>query len=181
MSIVEIKCPHCGSVCSQEGSNSNEYTCSHCGTAFRLIDNTNKTVTVARDVVTHGCLFCGKPIEAGKGFRCTRCGKEHFCGSCVDLVKAKYVCIECISKANENCQLCKKYAVYTCVSCRRRACKAHPKQMGFSTYVKGQVEGVLYCPHCYGFICSNCAKHTTFSGTRCPKCDTGLIGYSLYR
>jgi len=187
VSIVEIKCPRCGSACSKGGSNSNEYACSHCGSVFRLMDNTKRTVTT--DVVIRGCLFCGKPLEAGKGFKCTRCGREYFCESCVDLVREKYVCIECISKANENCQLCRKYAAYKCVSCGRRACKAHPQHMGFSIYVQGQlpdgrfgqVERVLFCPHCYGFICSNCKKGHILFGTRCPKCDTGLIEYAPYR
>jgi hypothetical protein len=186
VSIVEIKCPRCGSACSKAGSSSNEYTCSHCGSVFRLMDDTKRTVTT--DVVIRGCLFCGKPLDSGKGFKCTRCGREYFCESCVDLVREKYVCIECISKANENCQLCRKYVAYTCVSCGRRACKAHRQHMGFSMYSQSsfdgrptQVEIVLFCPHCYGFICSNCAKHTIFSGTRCPKCDSVLTEYSPYR
>lgn len=192
MSIVEVKCPHCGSVVNQEGNNPNEYTCSHCGTAFRLVDNTRRTVTVTKDVMIRGCLFCGKPLDAGKGYRCTRCGREYFCESCVDLVKDKYVCIECIAKAQESCQLCKKHAVYKCVSCGRRACKEHPQNMGFSTIdysrqdqlPNGKVvwsERVLFCPKCQGFVCGNCAKPKFFSGLHCPKCDAGLIYYSPYR
>ena len=188
MSIVEIKCPHCGSVCTQKSSDPNEYACSHCGSVFRLMDNTKRTVT--RDVVIHGCVFCGKPLDTGKGFKCTRCGREYFCETCVDLVRDKYVCLECISKANENCQLCKKHAAYTCVSCGRRACKAHRQHMGFSAPSSPfepfdarptQTEVVLFCPRCNGFICSSCAKRTIFSGTRCPKCDSGLTNYSPYR
>jgi len=188
MSIVETKCPHCGSVCTQKGSDPNEYACSHCGSIFRLMDNTKRTVT--RDVVIHGCVFCGKPLDAGKGFKCTRCGREYFCESCVDLVRDKYVCIECVSKANENCQLCRKYATYRCASCGRRACKTHAHHMGFIKYElhattryypTGQTEKVLFCPRCYAFICTNCAKHGIFSGVRRPKCDALLTEYSPYR
>jgi hypothetical protein len=187
VSIVEIKCPHCGSVCTQKGSDPNEYACSHCGSFFRLMDSTKRTITT--DVAIHGCLYCGKSLDAGRGFKCTRCGREYFCESCVDLVRDRYVCIECISKSNENCQLCKKYAVYTCLICGRRACKTHPKHMGFSTYTRGlfesdkisQTEIVLYCENCQRFICSNCAKRSFLSRLSCPNCGTTLTEYSPYR
>ena len=76
---------------------------------------------------------------------------------------------------------------YACVSCGRRACKAHPQRLGFGAHIQrqppngevGQAGKVLFCPKCYGFVCSECAKHSAFFGTRCPECDAKLTEYSL--
>jgi predicted RNA-binding Zn-ribbon protein involved in translation (DUF1610 family) len=179
MSIVEIRCPRCGSPCTVKSSKTNEYICSNCGTAFAFVDTSRPIVTT--DIHVHNCPLCGKPIEAGKGFKCTRCGREYICDSCVDEVDNKYVCIECIEKSNQNCQLCKRYAVYKCISCGRRACKTHALHVGFIKKY-GASERVLFCPNCRGFVCNSCLKYGFLSrSVHCPKCDSGLIYYSPYK
>jgi len=179
MSIVEVRCPRCGSSCSLKGSKTNEYICSHCGATFRFVDTSQPTVTT--DVRVHNCPFCGRPIETGRGFKCTECGREYLCDSCVDKVSDKYVCVECIEKSNQSCQFCKKYAVYKCISCGRRACKVHALHVGFVEQYADQ-ERVLFCPRCRGFVCKSCLEYGFLSRTpHCPKCRSQLIYYSPYR
>jgi len=187
MSIVEMKCPRCGSPSNLQRGKTNEYVCSNCGVVFRFVDQTRRVV--ATDILVRNCLHCGMPIETGKGFKCTRCGEEFFCDSCVDDVQGKYVCADCLIASQENCQFCKKYAVYKCVSCGKRACKLHPYE-NFTwkeeytkhgdKYVKYYVN---YCPTCRGFVCRSCERVAGifFLRTVCPKCRTKLDSYATYR
>lgn len=177
MSVVEIKCPRCGAP-SQKSQKPNEYVCSHCGTVFQFVDSSQRFVTT--DVRVRNCLFCGKPIELGKGFKCTRCGQEYFCSSCVDEVGGKYVCFQCIEKSGIKCQYCRRYAIYHCVQCGRKACKEHPKEGGF--LISDKTISVLYCPSCQSFVCRNCVKYKGFFSVslHCPKCDTTLEKYAPY-
>jgi hypothetical protein len=173
---VEIRCPRCGSTCTQDSQKPNEYICTHCKTVFRFIDTSQPIITT--DVRVRNCVFCGKPIETGKGFKCTMCGREYFCDSCVDEVNGKYVCVECIAKSNQNCLYCKKYAVYKCVKCNKRACKQHPHEVHFTEVINGPV---LFCSTCQSFVCLDCVKRSFFGAYRCPKCDTPLIVYAQYQ
>jgi len=177
MSVVEMRCPRCGSVCSQKGDKPNEYSCTHCGATFRFVDTSQRYVTT--DVLIRNCAFCGKPLETGKGFRCTRCGREYFCDSCVDEIYGKYVCVDCIQKSSQNCQLCRKYGVYKCISCGRKACKQHAQHMRFIQ--PGSEQRVLFCSRCSGFVCYSCVKFGFFSSTpTCPRCGSALTYYSPY-
>src|SRR3989337_402953 len=121
-----MKCPRCGAPSNLQQGKINEYVCSNCGSVFRFMDQTKRIVT--RDVLVRNCLHCGKSIEAGKGFKCTRCGNEFFCDSCVDEVQGKYVCADCLIASQQNCLFCKKHAVYRCINCGKRACKLHSYQ-----------------------------------------------------
>jgi predicted RNA-binding Zn-ribbon protein involved in translation (DUF1610 family) len=180
MSIVEIKCPRCGAP-AKKSQKPNEYVCSHCGTVFQFVDSSQHLVTT--DVRVRNCLFCGKPIESGKGFKCTTCGQEYFCSSCVDEVRGKYVCVECIEKAGIKCQYCRKYAIYKCIQCGRKACKNHAVEAGFALVNSDGTTSVFYCPNCNGFVCTNCMKSGGFFTVsfRCPKCNTTLNRYAPYK
>jgi len=134
MSVVEMKCPRCGAS-AQKGQKPNEYVCSHCGAVFQFVDSSEHFVTT--DVRVRNCLFCGKPIASGKGFKCTKCGREYFCSSCVDEVGGKYVCLPCIEQSGNKCQYCRKHAIYHCVQCERQACKEHPEVIGFTSVSDG--------------------------------------------
>jgi predicted RNA-binding Zn-ribbon protein involved in translation (DUF1610 family) len=177
MSIVEIKCPRCGAS-AQKSQKPNEYVCSHCGTVFQFVDSSQRFVTT--DVRVRNCLFCGKPIAPGKGFKCTRCGQEYFCSSCVDEVGGKYVCLQCIAESGIKCQYCRRYAIYQCVQCGKKACKEHPREGGF--LISNGTTSVLYCPNCRSFVCRNCVKYKGFFSTslHCPKCDATLEKYAPY-
>jgi predicted RNA-binding Zn-ribbon protein involved in translation (DUF1610 family) len=179
MSIVEIKCPRCGAS-AEKSLKPNEYVCSHCGTVFQFVDSSQHFVTT--DVRVRNCLFCGKPIASGKGFRCTRCGQEYFCSSCVDEVGGKYVCLQCIAESGTKCQYCRRYAIYQCVQCGRKACRDHPVEGGFVLTSVVPVS-VLYCPSCRSFVCTNCMKTSgIFSiSYRCPKCNATLAKYAPYK
>lgn len=188
MSLVEIRCPRCGSPSRLQSGKTDEYVCAHCGALFHFINPAQQTVTT--DVLVRNCLHCGSPIQVGTGFQCTRCGRKYFCGSCVDKVKDKYVCFECIAMSKENCQSCSKYAVYKCASCGRRACKDHGLNVGFvekgvawDKYSRQQREEefVYYCETCASFICRSCVKRTFWSGLQCPKCRSTLVEYSAYK
>ena len=183
MSVVEIKCPRCGSPSNLQSSKTNEYACSNCGTVFRFVDQTRRVV--ATDILIRNCSHCGKPLEAGKGFKCTRCGGEFFCDSCVDEVQGKYVCADCLITSGENCQFCKKYAIYKCLKCGRRACKMHPHNhfLHNRKYIKGGYEHVdhfvRYCSTCHGYVCLDCEQMVGFffQTIVCPKCRSQLGEY----
>jgi len=179
MSTVEVRCPRCGSPSRLRSDRTDEYVCFHCGALFHFIDSTKQTVTT--DIRIHNCLHCGSPIQAGMGFECTRCGKEYFCGSCVDKVKGKFVCSECIATSKENCQSCSKYAVYQCKSCGRRACSRHGLYVGFVERVREQ-DCAFYCNTCLSFVCRVCVKRKFATDNRyCPKCGSVLTIYQPYR
>jgi len=112
MSIVEIKCPRCGAS-AEKSQKPNEYVCSHCGTVFQFVDSSQRFITT--DVRVRNCLFCGKPIAPGKGFKCMRCGQEYFCSSCVDEVGGKYICLQCIAESGTNVSIAEDM-LYTSVS-----------------------------------------------------------------
>lgn len=189
MSVVEIRCPRCGSPSRLQSGKTDEYVCTHCGTLFHFVNPAQQTVTT--DVLVRNCLHCGSPIQAGMGFQCTRCGKKYFCNSCVDLVKDKNVCSECIAASKENCQSCSRYAVYKCAFCGRRACKNHAFYVGFiekrefwDSYSSQMREKnlVYYCQTCASFICRSCVKRTFLSNNPyCPKCRLPLVQYSPYQ
>lgn len=189
MSVVEVRCPRCGSPSHLRGDSTDEYVCSHCGALFHFIDPSQQTVVT--DVRIHNCLLCGSPIQTGMGFQCTRCGKRYFCGSCVDKVKDKNVCFECLAASKENCQSCGKYAVYTCASCGRRACSEHGLYVGFvergfrwdaASRRELARDLVFYCQNCRSFICRVCAKKKFLTKNRyCPKCGSVLTEYTAYQ
>lgn len=182
MSVVEVRCPRCGSPCTRMSGKTDEYICSHCNATFRFVDASHPMVTT--DVQIHNCPYCGKPIEAGRGFKCTRCGTSYLCNSCVDKVSDKYVCIECIARSALNCQMCKKYAPYRCISCGRRSCGTHAFHVGFIRQLDmgGRwEERVLFCNKCGGFVCFSCAKSKLLGGgSWCPKCGWHLTYYAPY-
>lgn len=149
MSVVEIRCPRCGSPCDKEGNESNVYICPHCKTTFHFVDTTKRVVTT--EVRVRNCLFCGAPIEKGKGYKCTRCGKEYFCPSCVSEMEHKFVCLYCLKELSE----------------QRPRPSEQPCQFCNSTSV------VYYCPTCCKYVCSDCAKRI-FIRARCPKCNNRL-------
>lgn len=177
MDIVEIRCPRCGSTVTKS-QKPNEYTCAHCHASFRFVDSSKQTVTT--DVIIRNCAYCGKPLETGKGFRCTSCGSEYFCESCVDKVQGKYVCFSCIAKSGQKCNHCNKHAVYKCINCGRMACKQHPFQ---SRFVTSQSDDALvfYCGKCGGLVCNDCAYLPLFGSVKCPKCHSSLEVYGQYK
>jgi len=186
MSIVEVRCPRCGAPSRLRSDRTDEYVCSHCGALFHFIDPSQQILTT--DVRIRNCLHCGNPIQAGMGFECTRCGKKYFCSSCVDKVKEKNVCFECIATSKENCQSCSKYAVYRCASCGRRACSKHGLYVGFvekRVFWDGRFnreqDFVFYCQTCVSFICRACVKRKFLTNNAyCPKCSTVLNEYAPY-
>jgi predicted RNA-binding Zn-ribbon protein involved in translation (DUF1610 family) len=186
MSIVEMRCPRCGAFCNLQQGKTDEYICSHCGTTFRFVDSSHTSLTT--DFKTHICPYCGRHVESGKGFRCAHCGKDFICQSCVNLVQGKYVCVDCTEHMALNCQACRKFATYGCLSCGRRACKEHAMHVGFidrynvgDRELKQQIERVLYCPRCASFVCKSCVRKGFLSDTeKCPKCRSNLVQYSPY-
>lgn len=176
MSIVEIRCPRCGATCTHDSQRANEYVCTHCNTTFRFVDSTQQVVTT--DVRVRNCLYCGHPIEAGKGFKCTRCGKEYFCASCVDEVGGKYVCTECLKTSGDKCPYCTKYAVYRCVECGKKACKRHPVESHFTFSL--ETGNVRYCHNCNSFVCDDCAEFSLLGSPRCPRCHGSLSVHAPY-
>jgi DNA-directed RNA polymerase subunit RPC12/RpoP len=114
MSVTPVRCPNCGSVASKN-INSDEYKCNHCGATFYFTKpNVQKT-----DAVTHNCPLCGKPIPAGTGYKCTRCGKYDLCPDCVSRIEPEgHVCKDCFRKAGQDCFLCGKFAGTVCRSCQ---------------------------------------------------------------
>lgn len=180
MSIVEVKCPSCGSPCNKNRGKQNEYVCSHCGTVFHFVDKSQRTIT--KEVRVRNCIFCGKPIERGKGFKCTRCNREYFCENCVDSISHKFVCADCIVESDQKCGYCIKYAIYSCVQCGRKACKNHGVDARFFLIYSGGVKGkVFYCSQCRKFVCQDCVKRGFLSSTpRCPKCNSALGEYAPY-
>ena len=185
MSIVEVRCPRCGAHCNIKEAKTDEYICSHCGATFRFVDTSHPLVTT--DAKAHICPYCGRHVEAGKGFRCTRCGKDFICSSCVDEIDHKFVCVGCIEQSLLNCKLCRKFGVYRCLSCGKGACKEHAAHVGFVKTCSIGASGfdascVLFCQHCKGFVCASCARTRLLSsGEKCPKCGNTLTRHSPYQ
>ena len=171
MALVEIKCPRCGSGCAKT-QNSEEFLCSHCRSVFKFCDPTKQVV--ATGALIRNCQYCGKPIEGAKGFKCTKCGREHFCESCVDSVRGKYYCFQCIKTMGKTCSFCSRYAEYVCIQCGEKACVKHPKASHFITCEEIEKGTVLHCYACKGDVCWNCAKKSFLGTIKCPKCSAEL-------
>ena len=200
MSVSTVRCPNCGSVASKS-VNQDEYKCAHCSAQFYFTKpNVQKT-----DVVTHNCPLCGKPVQAGSGFKCTRCGKYDLCDDCVSKVNPEgYVCKECFKKAGTACFLCGKFANTTCSSCQElvsrglsdteiRVCWDH-----YSMFYIDETElepakngnpprwgSVTYsCPK-HGQICNTCVeeKNQFLRGKKlvCKTCGSELVLHEVDR
>jgi len=116
MSVTAVRCPNCGSVASKS-VNHDEYKCSHCGASFYF----TKPNVQKQDIVAHNCSICGKPVQAGTGYKCTRCGQYDLCMDCVSKIEPEgYVCKDCFKKAGQDCFLCGKFAGTVCSSCKDR-------------------------------------------------------------
>lgn len=133
MSSSMIQCPNCGSV-NVTSTKPDEYRCMSCRATFNFIRPDIKR----HDVVSHNCPICGKPIEAGRGFRCTRCGKYDLCEDCVEkLIPEGYVCKTCLKEAGQDCFICGKFGYITCKSCEGR-------------YARGETDVIVQvCDECY--------------------------------
>ena len=168
-----INCPQCGSPACEKGGKSNEYRCPHCNALFVYVDPSHSSVTT--DQQAHHCPICGRQVVAGKGFKCTWCEKDYFCGDCVSDAMGKYVCSECLEIAKRNCNDCKQFRHYDCGGCDKRACKEHAAQLGF-IIKEGPDEGkTMFCRKCASYICTSCAKKKIFQpGYTCPTCGNRL-------
>lgn len=139
MSNVEVRCPRCGAPCRRKSSATDEFVCENCGSTFRFMDPTKRTVV--RDTPTHNCPSCGAPVKSGEGFACTECGRDEICSKCVRELAGKYICKECIKK--------KMYIIgpyTTCPSCN-----------GQLSYVKEYNR--WYCYNCQSYpvyLCKTC-------------------------
>jgi hypothetical protein len=191
VSTSVIRCPNCGSV-EVRSTKPDEYECTHCTARFVFIrPDVQKT-----DLVEHNCPCCGKPVEAGKGFRCVSCGKYDLCGDCVDIYGGSYNCRECLTKAGKECKICGKLAIHYCGSCQKmyekkqiplndviRTCHNHFKEVGLFTTIDivrdgkrvlGTKNFYYYCPRC-GEICYSCAeeKKSLFGSSKvCKNCGS---------
>jgi DNA-directed RNA polymerase subunit RPC12/RpoP len=93
MSTIEIRCPHCGSQNVVKREIKDEYGCSYCGTVFRIMEYSQKSM---RYLSGFNCSNCGRPVGLEGGYRCTKCGRENLCAHCVgETISGKIVCIEC--------------------------------------------------------------------------------------
>ncbi len=197
MSTSVIKCPNCASV-EVRSTKPDEYECTHCRARFIFIrPDAQKT-----DVVSHNCPCCGKPVEAGKGFRCVTCGKYDLCGDCVDIYGGGYNCKECLKKAGKQCVICGKLAIHVCGSCQKRYERKQIPQdevmrtchscFGslFTTLeiirdgkrVLGTKNFYHYCPKC-GEVCLDCAEEKkTFLGPSkvCKNCRSKVTLSEAY-
>ncbi len=175
MSATMIRCPNCGST-DVHSTAPDQYKCLRCGGGFNLI----RPDVMRQDVVSHNCPVCGKPVEAGKGFRCTRCGSYDLCPDCVSYLNPDgHVCKTCLKKAGQNCFICGKFAFQTCQSCVGLAAKGK-KDPEVVTKVCGDCYNLwfidhielkkasggmpprwgpvtFHCPRC-GQICTDCAE-----------------------
>ncbi len=177
MSIMEVRCPRCGSPCSSRGDMINEYVCSRCGAAFRFIDTGR---IVIPGTVIQNCPACGRPIKVEEGYMCIECGKQSICPNCIQDVSGKFVCRNCLNnkgfivgpsftcpKCNKQlayvsqtnkwyCSNCKTYASHICQKCGRPA---------------------TYNPKYYKWYCDNCK---TYLKRFCPNCK-GEVTYNLLK
>jgi predicted RNA-binding Zn-ribbon protein involved in translation (DUF1610 family) len=145
---------------------------------------------VTHDVRTHNCPVCGRPVDAGKGFICKRCGKFDICGFCVDKVAEGYVCSECLKAAGDDCVLCTEKAsraIYKCRSCvdlkrkgqvaePARACAEHYAVLFTKRDHNKELVYLFSCPNC-GDICQTCAEESRrMLGTkyRCRNCGSDV-------
>ena len=184
MATAIVRCPNCGSV-SNRTSVPDEYVCSHCNAKFKFVRPGDRMVTY--DVRTHSCPICGGPVEAGKGFRCIRCGRFDVCGICAHRTPKGHICLTCLREGREDCVICGNFALFRCASCLRisgidsgRACVEHASRVFFHEPHHGLLESsggcFYYCPTCQGWICRNCAtpQSTLSVYSVCKGCGTRL-------
>jgi len=171
LSINLIKCPNCGSI-SVTSVGSDKYNCSHCKAYFQLVRPDVQRI----DVVEHNCPSCGKPIEAGKGYKCVKCGKYDLCETCVDDVPNRgYMCKSCIKEIGENCVICNRFAWHVCGSCK-------------DMFDKGEIPNIdvmKTCNDCFDSLFTNLVDLKTYSNRtipaglkvsfNCPKCGDVCI------
>lgn len=198
MSVVEIRCPRCGSVCHEKNDEEHEYLCEHCGATFRFVDATRREVV--HDTRAHNCPLCGRSVEAGKGYVCKECGKEYLCENCIEIIRErgfeKIVCKECLKQKGLSCSICSSKYEHFCVVCGKKYCDEHTSLFmdnlpsvseihhhGRELRKKGYAEHparifALYCPHCEGYVCHRCyVKKSSFwggEGYYCKKCGSKL-------
>jgi hypothetical protein len=201
MAIVEVKCPHCGSPCTEGDRKTNEYICSYCGTIFRLLDTTKREVI--RDTRAHYCSICGRSTVVGKMYTCMECGKEYLCPDCVQHIGGIFICIQCLKNKwfiTEPLQVCPKCAApliykqeynrWYCNSCQVYVTHICWRCGKPTDYV--QSYGKWYCHNCKLYLekyapsyltttqphyaCSACGKlkAATQMAERCNKCGTLL-------
>lgn len=203
MSIVEIRCPRCGSPSHLKDEKKHEYQCSHCEATFRFVDTTKKEVIY--DTRAHNCPICGRSVKAGEGHICTECGKKFLCNRCIDEIRdyetrlERIICKECLKGMGLMCgdlAGCSNQYQTSCVVCRKQYCDEHasyhidfkiptPKEMrkdfkqtlrtGYSSWRPF----ALYCSNCGGYLCRHCCTEKTsfFGGKRsfyCGKCGSKL-------
>lgn len=193
MSIVEIRCPHCGSQCHSKDEKRHEYYCDHCGATFRFVDTTKKEII--RDIRRHTCPICGRPVKIDEGYICNECGEEDLCENCVEEIKEydenaqtyleKFVCKKCIEKKGLKCNRlsCNSKYVHRCVVCKKQYCDEH-SLVHMDNFLSAAADirsppFALYCPNCHGNVCLECyEKRTSFFGGKpsyyCKRCGTKL-------
>ena len=148
--------------------------CEHCGARFRFIDPTHRVIE--RDVRLHHCPICGRPVSPTESYKCTRCNEIDFCRSCIEEILGKYVCRDCIAKANEGCDFCGKYTYYKCGVCLKKTCRFH----AYDHFLvlereKERVYSLLMCQECGDVaVCRSCAKPKIFGRFSCNGCGNNL-------
>jgi hypothetical protein len=180
MSTALVRCPNCGSV-SNRTNVPDEYICSHCKARFKFVRPGDQVVT--HDVRTHTCPVCGGSVEAGKGIRCVRCGRNDVCTNCARKTPEGHVCRACLKQSQDDCIYCGDYAMFKCASCMKsrpsnpnRACVVHGSSLfwfdawGFWTW-HDETGCWFYCPTCHGWVCKDCIE---------PKKEAGLSTKTYY-
>jgi len=182
MSIVEIRCPQCGSSSSLKDEERHVYRCDHCGTEFVFVDPTKQEVIY--DTRPHNCPICGRPVRSNEGYSCTRCGKQYLCSNCIKETVTdgvgKIICIECdralLKEAKTDCLTCGAYAPYRCPLCGSRSCEKD--SLNFEIREKDGSQFSLYCPNCKNYICNKCyttkLSHLGGKAYYCGKCGGKL-------
>ncbi len=202
MSIVEIRCPRCGSSSSLKDEKRHEYQCNHCKSTFVFVDTTKKEVI--HDTRAHNCPNCGRPVKAGEGYICRDCEAEYLCENCIQVTKEqgfeKIICKKCVEEKGLSCSAlsgsCKNINKLSCAVCGKQFCEEHyavefnaiistkeMKRRTRETIKKGYSQHPfvfsLYCKHCGGYICLRCyTTRTSFWGGKevyyCKGCGNKL-------
>lgn len=161
MTVVEIRCPRCGSPCSSKDRSKGEYHCDHCGATFHFIDSSESTVV--HDTRLHNCPLCGRPVKTEEGFICTQCGQEYVCPKCVQEVAGKFVCKNCLKRKwlivgpSQICPNCNgplnyipQYNRWYCYNCKAYVQHVCSKCGGNSRYVPKYTS--WYCDTCKDYL-----------------------------
>ena len=196
MSIIEIRCPRCGSSPSFKDFVTNKYYCGYCRSSFVFLDATKNAAV--NDIKAHYCPFCGRSISQD-GCECTECGTQHICQDCTSVMRIngfdKTICINCLNKSRSLCSICRKSYVKTCRACGQNFCQDHVQRAfeishereddPFQKIYAGNEEDAattftLFCHGCHGDICLDCyEERSSFwrSGKEyfCRRCGTKLI------